>query len=331
MILYNGKKLDQSHNEDGFVRTYKDQIKFLKGLKKKYFVFTWPDNKVRVDEDGNIHTGNGALLPFRESYYTYDNGVVDIVYYKNSFFDKHGNEQFRPRRFDFRGPMSLNIETDEDLIWFLVFVSPHIEKPDWLDLPETKKALAMNRVRKIVYFKLENRVRQAEKEYDFMADVQKCMSAIYDEEKGLQGEQLVYVARNYNVATGEGITERAVRQELGKIVLKLNNGKYDKKVITEFLSMIPSKTNETSVPEAVMAQAIVNDLKELNLIRVAPKGTKMSWVTAGGEELIRYAPTADSNAVIVEYLVKNPELRNSLEEEAKKKQEAKKTDEPQTE
>ena len=329
MIVYNGKKLDTSHKEDAFVRNYVDQIKFLRGFKKKYFVFTLPDKKIRIDEDGNIHTGNGSWIPFREQFSTYKDGVYDVRYYQSSFFHpKTGHEEFRPRKLDFRGTMVLNMESQEDLIWFLIFVSPHFEKPDWFDVPKDKPHLELNRIRKPTYFKLENKVRQAEKEYDFMADVQRAMSAIYDDVKGLVGEQLIYVAKSYNVVT-EDIPDRAIRQELGRKVLKLNQGKYDAKLIKEFLESIPVGNNTVAVPESVVAQAVVNDLVELGMIKSVPKGTKMVWVTDSGTELIRFTPTQNANDVIVEYLTKNPEVRAGMEEDVKKRREDKK--ESQTE
>jgi hypothetical protein len=69
MIIVNGKKLDSLNKDEAFVRKiYEPQMKWLKSLKKKYFVFTFPDNKVRMDENGEIHTSNGSWVPFRQEY-----------------------------------------------------------------------------------------------------------------------------------------------------------------------------------------------------------------------------------------------------------------------
>jgi hypothetical protein len=324
MIIINDKKIDSLNKDEAFVRKiYEPQMKWLKSLKKKYFVFTFPDNKVRMDAEGNIHTSNGSWVPFRQRYMSYGEGSYDVIYYKTSFYDaKHGREMYRPRKWDFRGTIPLNFEVDADLIWFLIFISPHMELSDWLKESKTgaKDELGFNRVRSTVYYKLENKVRDAEKDFAAMAEITRVMNALYDDKKGLTGEQLVYVARSYNVPT-DGITDGAIRSELGKRVLITKNGKYNKDLINEFLERIPEDGVESTMDESVVAQAVVNDLIELGMAKSVQKGTKMDWVTDTGNFIVKYTPSQDGTKVLIDHLTRNPEARAAFEQDVKKRRE----------
>ena len=325
MIEVNYKPLDLSATEDKFTSIYKGQINFLKSLNKKWFTFVFPDSKIKIDEEGNRRHNNGSWFDLHEQYSTAKDGVFDIRYYKNVSYDKKtGVKNLTPRKQNFDGYLSLSMDRDEDLIWYLIFVSRHMEPADWLVPPTDRHA--PNQVRNgrnIIYFKVENVVKAKENEYDTMALVQRAMAAIYDKETGLNDEQILYYARSYNVPFNEGITPNALRQELGSRVLVMDKrGKYNKTALEEFLKSLPKREDNT--PESIESRALVNDLLDLKLVVFSPKGRKQLCLTPEGVEVMTCGISQDGAEALTEFFVKNEDKRDEYTEVVKQKREEQK-------
>ena len=324
MIEVNYKPLDLSATDDKFATIYRAQVAFLRDLKKKWFTFVFPDSKIKIDEEGNRRHNNGSWFDLHEQYSTAKDGTFDVRYYKTINYDKKtGVKNLMPRKLNFDGYLSLSMDKDEDLIWYLIFVSRHMEAADWLVPQLDRHAPNLARTgRNIIYFKVENTVKSKEKEYDIMSLAQQVMTAIYDKTMGLSDEQVLYYARSYNVPISEGVSSMALRQELGSRILVLDKrGKYNKSLLEEFIASMP-KRKEEAATDKVAAQALVNDLVESKLIELVPKGTKkQAWLTAEGFEIMVCGVSQDGKEALVDFFMKNKDARQEYEEVVKKKAE----------
>lgn len=207
------------------------------------------------------------------------------------------------------------MDKDEDLIWFLIFASRHMEPADWLKPDSDRLSPNMARTgRNIIYFKVENTVKTKEKEYALMSLAQQAMTAIYNSELGLSDEQIMYYARSYNIPLGENVSAQALRQELGSRILVLDKlGNYKKDPINDFLESLPKKKDE-SIDDKIAAQAVVNDLLRMSLINHAPKGRRHVWMTKQGLEIMVFGSSQDPVEALVDFLAKDKDAIKEYEE-----------------
>ena len=316
MLEINYQPLDLSKPDDKFVTIYQQQIKFLRDMKKKWFTFVFPDSKIKIDEEGNRRHNNGSWFDLSEQYSTMKDGTFSVRYYKNLSYDKKtGVKNLTPRKLNFNGYLSLSMDKDEDLIWFLIFASRHMEQADWLKPDSERLSPNLARTgRNIIYFKVENTVKTKEKEYALMSLVQQAMTAIYDNANGLSDEQIMYYARSYNIPLGENVSAQALRQELGSRVLVLDKkGNYNKTALDDFIATLPKK-KDAGIDDRIAAQAVVNDLLRMNLVSHAPKGRRHVWMTKQGLEIMVFGSSQDPVEALVEFLAKDKDAIKEYEE-----------------
>ena len=309
MILYNGKKLSTADKDEPFVKMYNRQIEWIKNNKYfERFVFVHPDNRRKRKEDGSYEVSEGALVPFREKMIT-DFGEFDVIYYDTTFLNKHGKEEYRPRRFNFTGLNQYKKESHYEKIWFLIFVSPHVEHI--IDIKNQQ-----NQNRKRTFFKVQDSRGDAELRYDIMNKVGEAYHKIFNKEE-LNGELLITVARHFGVKRLDKMSDEQLRLELSTKVLKMKHGTYGPKLIDEFFEILP-ETGKRAPADNAQAKAVYNELIEKAIIKHKLGEERSEWLYEPGGELIFKHSSADApEAAFINHLIKNPEVLKDFQAKLK--------------
>jgi hypothetical protein len=327
MIIYNGTKLN-STSKDDFAVMQREQVQSLLKQKKRYYTFIFPDNKKSVDPDtGQEYWPKGGYVPFRTKYVPpfgatknkAETAEWDVIYAKSSVYDKKnpGIEKFTPKYFDFGGDVTYDINTDKELIWWLLFACPYIEAIDGL--------AGQNSIREATKFKLQDFAKVAKEEVAYGKILAEVTRAIFDAEDGLSGDTLITIAKSYGVGT-DGLDDDTLRWELNKKVLHQRLGKYDIERMKEFLNSVPKEN--TGLSEKTISTAVVTDLKALGMIQTTTIGNKGAWTAVGsGNVIMQFHPNENPNKALVDWFTKNPEIREGFVKAISEKREADPKDE----
>ena len=291
------------------MKMYNRQIDWIKDNKYfEKFLFVHPESKRRRQADGTWETSEGALVPFREKMIT-PFGEFDVVYYETTFFNKHGKEEYRPRRFNFSGLNPFDKQRDYEKIWFLVFVSPHVEHI--IDIKSQQ-----NQNRKRTFFKVQDPRGDAERNYDVMKLVGDAYHQIFDKDQ-LNGEILNTVARHFGVKGIDRMSDEQLRLELSNKVLKQTNGAYSPKLLNEFFEILP-ETGHRQPSDNAMAQAVFSELMEKNIIKHKQGEERSEWVyVSGGELIFKHSSAESPKDAFLQHLIKNQETLKDFQAKLK--------------
>lgn len=309
MLQVNGKKFDKNDSGNTFSTTFNECMSLLHKLGIKTLVLVSPDHKKNVNEEGNVETSSGGWTLLRQKYVGV-RGEYDVIYYKNSHFDKHGNEIFGPRNWSFNGAMeSIKVDENPDLAFFLVFVSPNCELKQELQDFQNK----VKRDNRTVFYKIEDKKFEAKQAVKTIQDALKIQNLIYSEEFGLSVENLKVIARSVNIGSLKDMDDNQVRIQLGEYFLKQEKGMYFKDRIKDFLEMVPSKGGEIDL--FTKAKSLVVQLEELKLIEHKNiAGNKIEWRTNGGDAIISFGKGRNPQDTLAGYFKENPAEMQAFEE-----------------
>ena len=307
MLVVDSKKINKSEKDNDFVKIYEQCMSRLLTLGIKNVILESPPHKVHINEEGQTEFSGGAWGRYREKF-VFKGREYDVIYYETSFPDKHGNEQYRPRKYSFNGQIdTLILDTDADKLFFLVFVSPHCQK--MAEIAELQNSV----IGKRIFWKVRNEKADSETSIQTRRNILQIENAIYSQENGLPFETIKTMARNLGMGRFDGYTETQVRLALGEFTLVKNTkGVYDKQKIEDFIKMIPKGgVFKTSQKETFVALA--SELKEYGIVKQSRNGGKMSWCNKEGKPLEEHPMNRKGDDVLLELLTENEEIRKELE------------------
>lgn len=324
MLVINGKKLDTANEQDPFVQLYKRQIKLLRDKKKRYWTFTFPTHFFRMNDDGQEEHPASKDVPFRQRYITKKDGTFDVIYYNTSFYDTNGREQYRPRRFDLRGPTIFDIEKDEEIIWWLIYVCPWSEKlvaDHLLDLADHQNRLRYDKT----FFVLQDKKKEAKDSYAQNKMISDAFRYIYDPIVGMKGDNLKTLALAMNVKNIDEMEDEELRENLGRKVMKVGkDGSYNMTAIKEFLDMVPARYGQ-NVEADTESMALLNDILQNDLVKqTTDEAGRAVWMDSKGKKIVTAKFNDDPNTVMLQVLKGDKEIATDFKAQLRAIRKAKK-------
>ena len=322
-MIVNGIKFDQLPADHPFRAIYKKQLTLLQGiLASDNVVFVTPDRLTTLDGEGKKQYPSGAFILQRGKYVHPKEGEFNIIVFDESFSDKNGKEVYRPRKYDFPGKLDVvDYRIRKELVWFLIFVSPHIE-------PIVELKDEQNLIRKTVYFELQNKKADSKKRMDQQKKELIVRAAILNDKDGLNVNQIKSLAKAYNIAHVDQKSEEELRIELFDLVLGPDkySGKLDPKKLDKFLDVIPKQEAEqvASTQKKKLSDgdpevgALIKELLEKNIM--TPKQSAPGWITyydEDGKKVVSHQKEVSQEYFFTDYFKKNPQVEKTLREKLK--------------
>jgi phage pi2 protein 07 len=313
MLLINGIKFDQLLPDHPFKEIHKVQLSLMdKMIAHDNVIFVTPDRMTSLDAEGKKQYPAGAFILRREKYVHPTAGEFDVVCYDTSFM-KDKNEVYRPRKYDFPGKLDTKDKRlNADLIWFLIYVSPHTEP-----IPELKEH--QNLIRKTVYLELQNKKADATKRMDQQKKELVVRNAILNDKDGLDLEQIRSISRNYSIGHVDLKSEEELRIELHDLVLgpDARTGKIDFKKIDKFLDIMPEGGSEKGVADAEITDFVQKLLERKILTIKEVKGGWTQYLDEGGVKITAHHKEITPEYHFVEFFKRNPQVEKALREKLK--------------
>ena len=186
-----------------------------------------------------------------------------ICYEIESKFD--WGSEYEPKRYSFPNGLTLNVDEDPELIFFLVFVNPHCQLLENKDLRKYQNILRKDKDVNMYLFNIE---KQAEKEIDKERLEAEIKSKILSDRPGvgLSEDRLRLVARAFFINEKEMPLD-VLRKEMLFLLFKTGN----KNNIKDFIKM----TEDDSV--VLHRRAIIQEAMQLNIIKLKSNQKSKSW------------------------------------------------------
>lgn len=274
MIIVNDVKLNTLPGTDAFVKHYKECIRELEKRFGKSILLdhpieaaTWTDmgkGKRRAEWPASKEFSTKQI-------YLWQGRQYEVVYATNYIPGKKTNEPgfYVPKTYDFRGKTSINLQSNPDLAFFLVFVSPYCGYLKQKDLAKNQNQMRGKRRHYVVYDEYGN----AEEELETNSRVAEAQAFISSEKFSIPLDKIIDLCIVYGLLSPtEEIKEPIIRKKLSDFVLmKDAKGKYKMDVINQFIA-------DVEYPEMIAIKALVKELLANNVVSEHRENKKTTYV-----------------------------------------------------
>jgi len=310
MLAINGVPLTQCNQEEDIVKHVNAAIASIRAS-KRVWKLVFHESKIMAPVPGQpprTTVTSAGILQKTTGKYPHRGLEHDITWYR-TIVGVGDKKKFRPTNIDFSGTMPLDPKKEADKIFYLTCVSPACFPFDFL------RKYTIIRDRADYFYKVEDSIQDAKISNVHSSRIAKVGSLIYDEDFGLERDEIRKLARLRGIANAidDDMEFDVVQQRLNNYLLTQKDGKYNMSRIEAFL-------------EDVKDSAIAN-LRKLvtvairdQLVVVSPNANKNpSWYDVDKEgkprkHILTIPKNSNKEAALVAYFAKNKDARKNFEE-----------------
>lgn len=234
MLLINDKKLSALSKTDRFVIIYDSAKRLLKQQYGQTIVLDFPADKIKrvyhPNMGSTIETPAGFLQKAYKRYVT-PKEDFEVRYYTNQKQNSKGVIKYDPVYINFNGKMILDISSQYDLVFFMLFVSPVCGELDG-DLAQYQNKQRGTSIQYVLY----DEARESTKEIDSVRIISEIEAMITSDTIGLTHEMLRRFAIGYGLIDPfkEVHIDTVRKLLLNYLLVKDSSGKVDTKKIAGF-------------------------------------------------------------------------------------------------
>lgn len=315
MIAINGVNLNEliekskaPAKKNPFVQNWEAAKEFIDGLTFPVELkFTSDKIHSPVSTDQRLEYSAGFFVPYSEQMILEEGQSAEVIFYETKGKDKNGKDVFEPAGFPFNKPVHrFKSKMFSELIYFLIFVSPHCE------ILHNDFAKYQNKIRRRSHFLFQDNDWAAKIQSQISKYRQMVINVIYDPSIGLKEKEIRALARTYMIMGTENLPLDQVRNYLEQRILnkqyELTPNNYEK-FVKKFIA-------DSGAGDLITIKSSVSDLRSRNIVKVIDEQGSYSWgyTKKGGDEILcKITDIANVDYSLIKYFQANPEKLVEIE------------------
>ena len=271
MLLINDVKLSMLPKNDKFVIIYDNVRRAMMEQYGKTIVLNFPLDKIKTVNTVNagtlLETPSGYLQKAYKRYVT-SREEYEVRYYVGQKQMRNGVIKYNPVYINFNGKMSLDVRSQFDLIFFMIFVSPVC---GLLNDDILRKYQNLQRG-DIIHYVLYDEVKEATEQINMVRLTSEIEALVTSDSIGLSHKMLRQFAIGYGLIDPfkEVHIDTVRKLLLGYLLVRDRAGRIDSKRVLAF-------KNDSKTKNRLDVRQLIKEAVNVNVLEVRRQGMERHW------------------------------------------------------